>query len=107
MKYYLQVQPDGRITDAITYPFGNYIEYEAESLPMEVIGGWFKLENDVIVEYPELKPVTKDEEIEQLQQDLGMILLESANDKARIVELEINQGEMLMEIATLKMGGNL
>lgn len=42
---------------------------------------------------------------EQLQQEIGNILLESAMDKARIAELEASQGDMLIEIAMLKMGG--
>ena len=43
--------------------------------------------------------------IEQLESDLGISLFESAMDKAKIANLETVQGEMLMEIAMLKMGG--
>lgn len=57
MKYYLQINEHNIITDAITYPFGNYIEYESDfPLPVGVYGGWFKFENGKIVPYPELKP---------------------------------------------------
>jgi hypothetical protein len=44
---------------------------------------------------------------EQLQQEIGNILFESAMDKARIAELEASQGDMLVEIAMLKMRGDL
>lgn len=70
MKFYLQVQSDGTITDAITYQHGNYVEYEAEILPIGINGGWFKLENGVIVEYPNLKPMTTEDEIVQLKYKL-------------------------------------
>ncbi len=45
------------------------------------------------------------QEKEQLKQDLGNILFESAMDKAKIAELESNQADLLMEIALLKTGG--
>ena len=75
--YYLQVREDGLITDAITYPYGDYIEFRtSEPLPPGICGGWFKLENGVIVEYPELKPKTQEEllelrfqEVEQRQEE--------------------------------------
>jgi hypothetical protein len=50
------------------------------------------------------RPLTPEE---QLQADMGTILFESAMDKARIAELEAAQGDMLVEIAMLKMGGNM
>lgn len=52
-------------------------------------------------------PLTHEEEIEQLKEELDSTLLESAFDKARIAELEETQGILLMEVAMLKMGGNL
>jgi hypothetical protein len=44
---------------------------------------------------------------EQLQTEevIGTLLFESATDKAKIAELETAQGDLLMEIAMLKMGG--
>jgi len=63
---YLQVNQDNLITDCITYPFQDYIEFEGE-VPQSVIGGWHKLENGVIVEYLELKPIDKEDEIETLK----------------------------------------
>jgi hypothetical protein len=44
---------------------------------------------------------------QQIQADMGAILFESAMDKARIKELEDAQATMVMEIAMLKMGGNV
>ncbi|MEN8702444.1 hypothetical protein [Bacillus infantis] len=55
------------------------------------------------VEYKD-RALTEDD---LLQQEIGAILFESAMDKARIAELEASQGDMLIEIAMLKMGGNL
>ncbi|EWG08909.1 hypothetical protein [Cytobacillus firmus] len=52
------------------------------------------------------RPLTPEEKIAQLEKDLGNVLFESAADKAKISELEIAQGDLLMEIAMLKMGGN-
>lgn len=60
-KFYFKV-------DAIDYPYNGYIEVELPDthLPAGINGGWFKLENGQIVEYPELRP--KDPEVEQLKQ---------------------------------------
>ncbi|WP_010098455.1 hypothetical protein [Ornithinibacillus scapharcae] len=46
------------------------------------------------------------DENKHLQTDLGNALLESASDKARIAELETTSGALLLEVATLKSGGN-
>lgn len=73
MKFYLQVNQNNIITDAITYPYENYIEYEAAILPSGVNGGWFKLENGVIVEYLELKPVVPGDEIKQLKEKQSLM----------------------------------
>lgn len=64
MKFYLQVNEENIITDAINYPFEDYVEFDhtEEGLPAGVNGGWWKLEEGQIVEYPELKPI---EEIEE------------------------------------------
>ena len=56
---YLQVNSDGTITDCIDYQYEDYIPYDGE-VPQSVFGGWFKLIDGKIIEYPELKP--KDEE---------------------------------------------
>lgn len=69
-KFYLQVQPNGVITDAIEYPHEDYIEVELQlPLPVGLTGGWFKLEDGTgrVVEHPELKPKDKDTEISELK----------------------------------------
>lgn len=70
-KFYLQVREDSVITDAIEYPHGDYIEVEADVLPPGVHGGWFKLEEGKIVEYPELKPKDRDGEITELKEQIA------------------------------------
>lgn len=47
-----------------------------------------------------------EEQIQQLQSDLGNVLLESANDKQKITSLEATVGDLLLEMAALKTGGN-
>ena len=46
-------------------------------------------------------------QIELNQEALGNMLFENAMDKVKISSLEISQGDLLMEIAMLKMGGVL
>ena len=70
MEIYLQVRPDGIITDCITYPHEGYVEHEVDYIPQGINGGWFKFEEGKVVEYPELKPVTRDEEIESLKTEI-------------------------------------
>jgi hypothetical protein len=78
-KFYLQVNLDDIITDAIEYAVNGYIEYETDdTLPIGLIGGWYKYENGIIVEYPELKPVPEielKERVNLLEQALNELLL--------------------------------
>ena len=68
MKYYFRLNQDDIIVDAITFPVEGYIEYETDyPLPAGINGGWWKFENGLPVEYPELKPET---ELEQRIADL-------------------------------------
>jgi hypothetical protein len=62
----------------------------------------------LLKENEQLKTKTSqlEQENAQLKTDIGNVLLENANDKAKIDSLEAQQGSFLMEIATLKMGGN-
>lgn len=76
MKFYLQVQTDGTITDAITYPHGNYVEHIADSLPAGVNGGWWKLESGKLVEYPELKPADPETENQEKIAELEGAVME-------------------------------
>lgn len=74
-KFYLQVNKEtGVITDAITYPYSDYVEYITEvDLPAGIYGGWYKLESGVIVEYPELKPIPPEDEIAQLKAEQALM----------------------------------
>ena len=67
---YLQINQDNVITDCIDYPYSNYIEFDGE-VPQAVYGGWYKLENGVIVEYLELKPMDKEDEVETLKTNVS------------------------------------
>jgi hypothetical protein len=68
MKYYLQVnQETNIITDMIDYPYSDYVEYEG-TITEPVHGGWFKLEDGIIVEYPELKPEPVEDEFDLFNQ---------------------------------------
>lgn len=87
--------------------------WAVENLPKaeEVAGKYSLMKFDVVkkeiwYEYYDL-PITPEQRIQQLETELGNVLLESAVDKAKITELEKAQGNLLMEIATLKMGGSL
>ena len=80
MKYYLQVAEDNTITDAISYEHEGYVLYETEfPLPAGINGGWWKLENGVAVEYPELKPIYGDvrvAELEEVVADMAQVLVD-------------------------------
>lgn len=78
MTFYLQITGENIVTDAISYQHDNYVPYEADSLPVGVQGGWFKLENGLLVEYPLLKPTEKDAEIERLKEQ--QVLMQAALD---------------------------
>lgn len=62
MKFYLQVNEENIITDAISYPHGDYVEFEhsEDFLVAGINGGWWKLEEGQLVEYPELKPIEEE-----------------------------------------------
>ncbi len=86
MKFYLQVREDGIITDAIDYQYSDYIEHEADSLPIGVHGGWYKLENGVIVEHPELRPFNEANELIQFMRE------QLAMQEQAILELSMTIG---------------
>lgn len=65
-----------------------------------------KSTKEMYYEYADFPP-TEDEKFEQVNSALSAALMENANDKARIAELEENQSTMLMEIAMLKMNGGM
>lgn len=90
--YYFQVDPKTNIiTDAIEYPYADYVPYETDSrLPIGIYSGWFKLEDGVVVEYPDLKPVDKSSEMdartELLQQSLSEVTMYMAEQEIKLVE---------------------
>jgi len=64
MKYYLLLDKNNIIQDAISYPTDGYIEVEVDKpFPAGINGGWYKWENDTYVEIPELKPKGIDHEL--------------------------------------------
>lgn len=75
-KFYLQVQKDGTITDAIEYQHEGYIEHQVESLPIGINGGWFKLVNGQIVEDVAKNPNTIENRIQQAIDDYTLSLIE-------------------------------
>jgi len=64
--FYLKLNNEGFITDCIDYEFEGYVPYEGE-VPQSCHAGWFKLEDGIIVEYPELKPPLEDMNQELLE----------------------------------------
>jgi len=60
MKFYLQVNEQDVITDAVNYAFGDYVEVELDSVPESVHGGGFKFINGVIVVNPDYVKPTDD-----------------------------------------------
>lgn len=75
-RFYLQLDQENIIRDCIEYPHEGYIEHKTTfPLPVGLIGGWWKLENGQFVEYPELKPVDKDAEIENLKQAIAELTI--------------------------------
>lgn len=64
MKYYLLINKNNIIQDAISYPVEGYIEVEVDKpFPAGINGGWYKWENDTYVEIPELKPKESNHEL--------------------------------------------
>lgn len=59
---------------------------------------------EIMFQYPVFES-SHSEKIDQLNSEIGELLLDSAIDKSRITELEISQGDLLLEIAQLKNGG--
>lgn len=76
MEFYLQVQEDGTITDVITYPHGNYVKHIAESLPVGINGGWWKLVDGALVEVVEKNPTTIANQIQSAIDDYTLSLIE-------------------------------
>lgn len=89
-KFYLKVNKDNIVTDALSFPYEGYVEYETDELPAGAFSGWFKLENGMLVEYPELKPP------------------EQPNPNDEMMELKrqvAEQEQAIMELTALLSGG--
>ncbi|MZQ99478.1 MAG: hypothetical protein GT601_17565 [Acidaminobacter sp.] len=69
--FYIKVDEKNVIRDAITYEHPGYIPYDVPSVPVGINGGWFKYENGVAVEYPELKPKDVTPEIDELRSQVA------------------------------------
>lgn len=95
MKYYLLLDGQNIIRDAITYPVDGYVEVEvSEPLPAGINGGWYKWENNTYVEIPALKPVSENEMKQRIAD------LEAAN-----VELQARLRDIELAFADLVAGG--
>ena len=76
-KFYIQTGENGKITDVLGYPYGNYVEaMVAEPLPVGILGGAYELRAGQILYRPEwdinpeisrLKEVTDQLLLAQLQ----------------------------------------
>ena len=79
MKYYLRLNQDNIIVDAITFPVEGYIEYETDYLlPAGINGGWWEYKDGQLIEHPEMKPKTQEEQriagLENAIMELSMII---------------------------------
>lgn len=80
---YLQVQSDGTITDCISFPHGDYVSFEGET-PQDIMGGWYKLIDGKIVEFPELRPKDLTAEFEELKAKNQMLEMLISDIDARL-----------------------
>lgn len=62
------------------------------------------LTKEILFQYPAFQ-TSYETQIEQLNNEIGSLLLENAMLKAQVESLEESQGELIMEVAELKMGG--
>lgn len=77
-KWYFKLAEDNTILDVISYPHEGYAEVELDILymPAGVNGGWWKLENGKLVEYPELKPADPETENQEKIAELEGAVME-------------------------------
>lgn len=113
----LQYLEDGlvAVSDHVRFARSAYEKIvQVESIPEDYADGkyqytvedGFKLNVRWVEPNSAVDPKILVEKVQQLESDLGNALIESAVDKAKITELEKAQGDLLMELATLKMGGS-
>ena len=74
--YYIQLDQNNIIRDVVEMPVEGYMEVQIEGpLPIGINGGWYKWENGMYVEYPELKPqIELEQRISDLELALAVIL---------------------------------
>lgn len=70
MDIYVKIDSEKVIRDCITYEHEGFVKVEVEEIPYGILGGWFKLENGKIVEYPELKPLSQEVELQKIKEKL-------------------------------------
>lgn len=71
-KFYLKINSENIVVDALSFPYEGYVEYETDELPPGAFSGWFKLENGQLVEYPELKPEDPVDEMTALKNKIEL-----------------------------------
>ncbi|WGT38006.1 hypothetical protein QH639_19590 [Lysinibacillus sp. 1 U-2021] len=109
----------GRVT-SIIHDYSDFSEERiaegviVDSLPEpEVIDGNYAIlcvnldSKEVYYKYVDEEVVTEPVTNQELIDALGIALLENAENKLRISTLESTQGELLMEIAMLKLNGGM
>ena len=65
MKVYLKLNENNIITDCVDYNpnITGYNEFELSSIPVGINDGWYKIENECLVEIVELNPTTIENKI--------------------------------------------
>lgn len=108
MTYYLKINSEKIVIDALSFPYEGYIPYETDELPDGAYGGWFKLENGKLVEYPELKPVVQEDEISVLKKE-NELLQKSLLELTSYVDIQnqriTTQEQSILELSTIVTGG--
>ncbi|MGE6260858.1 hypothetical protein ACQKCU_23780 [Heyndrickxia sporothermodurans] len=103
-----QIVPGTQLYPAADYAIVGYEGEVPEHEDLEIVSEEYYQE--VLKEINENAPKSPldilKEENQQLQQDIGSLLFESANDKAEIAMLKESMGNLLLEVAELKLGGN-
>lgn len=72
------------ITDSVVVPVDSYIEFIGE-IPVDILGGYYKLENGCIILDPDKKQELRDIEI-QLLQDEAESLRRTINEMKKSIE---------------------
>ena len=103
--FYLQINNNNIITDAIEYEYEGYIPFEANLLPIGINGGWFKFENGKVVENPSLKPIDENTKIQALENESSELVFQNAMQDMRIESVENENADLIFKLAMLEIGG--